>query len=86
YHDLERAPTHAYLAFHLGLRQGFDALVQLGTHGTAEWLPGKAVALSPDCFPALCVGWLPVIYPFIVDDPGEAAPLKRRLGGVALGH
>ena len=86
YHDLERAPTHAYLAFHLGLRQGFDALVQLGTHGTAEWLPGKAVALSPDCFPALCVGGLPVIYPFIVDDPGEAAPLKRRLGAVALGH
>ncbi|MGU3463791.1 cobaltochelatase subunit CobN [Methylobacterium sp. C33D] len=86
YHDLDRAPTHAYLAFHLGLRQHFDALVQLGTHGTAEWLPGKAVALSPACFPALCVGGLPVIYPFIVDDPGEAAPLKRRLGGVALGH
>lgn len=86
YHDLDRAPTHAYLAFHLGLRQHFDALVQLGTHGTAEWLPGKAVALSPDCFPALCVNGLPVIYPFIVDDPGEAAPLKRRLGGVALGH
>lgn len=86
YHDPERVPTHAYLAFHLGLRQHFDALVQLGTHGTTEWLPGKAVALSPDCFPALCVGGLPVIYPFIVDDPGEAAPLKRRLGGIALGH
>ncbi len=86
YHDPERVPTHAYLAFHLGLRQRFDALVQLGTHGTTEWLPGKAVALSPDCFPALCVGGLPVIYPFIVDDPGEAAPLKRRLGGIALGH
>ncbi|WP_457105274.1 cobaltochelatase subunit CobN [Methylobacterium sp. P5_C11] len=86
YHDLERAPTHAYLAFHLGLRQRFDALIQLGTHGTTEWLPGKAVALGPACLPALCVGGLPVIYPFIVDDPGEAAPLKRRLGGVALGH
>jgi len=86
YHDLDRAPTHAYLAFYLGLRQHFDALVQVGTHGTTEWLPGKAVALSPACFPALCVGGLPVIYPFIVDDPGEAAPLKRRLGGVALGH
>ncbi|MCJ2019702.1 cobaltochelatase subunit CobN [Methylobacterium sp. E-065] len=86
YHDPERVPTHAYLAFHLGLRQRFDVLVQLGTHGTTEWLPGKAVALSPECFPALCVGALPVIYPFIVDDPGEAAPLKRRLGGVALGH
>ncbi|WP_342104878.1 cobaltochelatase subunit CobN [Methylobacterium sp. SI9] len=86
YHDPERVPTHAYLAFYLGLRQRFDVLVQLGTHGTTEWLPGKAVALSPDCFPALCVGALPVVYPFIVDDPGEAAPLKRRLGGVALGH
>lgn len=86
YHDPERVPTHAYLAFHLGLRRHFDVLVQLGTHGTTEWLPGKAVALSPECFPALCVGALPVVYPFIVDDPGEAAPLKRRLGGVALGH
>ncbi|MDP4022150.1 cobaltochelatase subunit CobN [Methylobacterium sp. NEAU 140] len=86
YHDPDCVPTHAYLAFHLGLREAFDALVQLGTHGTAEWLPGKAVALSPTCWPALCVGALPVIYPFIVDDPGEAAPLKRRLGGIALGH
>jgi cobaltochelatase CobN len=86
YHDPDRVPTHAYLAFHLGLRRRFDALVQLGTHGTTEWLPGKAVALSPDCVPALCIGGLPVIYPFIVDDPGEAAPLKRRLGGIALGH
>ncbi|MCJ2071601.1 cobaltochelatase subunit CobN [Methylobacterium sp. J-030] len=86
YHDPERVPTHAYLAFHLGLRRHFDVLVQLGTHGTTEWLPGKAVALSPGCFPALCVGALPVVYPFIVDDPGEAAPLKRRLGGIALGH
>ncbi|WP_375453885.1 cobaltochelatase subunit CobN [uncultured Methylobacterium sp.] len=86
YHDPDAPPTHAYLAFHLGLRTRFDALVHLGTHGTTEWLPGKAVALSPDCWPALAVGALPVIYPFIVDDPGEAAPLKRRLGGIALGH
>ncbi len=86
YHDPDEPPTHGYLAFHLGLRRGFDALVHLGTHGTTEWLPGKAVALSPNCWPARAVGALPVIYPFIVDDPGEAAPLKRRLGGVALGH
>jgi len=86
YHDPDAVPTHAYLAFHLGLRNRFDALIHLGTHGTTEWLPGKAVALSPDCWPARAVGSLPVIYPFIVDDPGEAAPLKRRLGGVALGH
>ncbi|MCJ2036835.1 cobaltochelatase subunit CobN [Methylobacterium sp. J-068] len=86
YHDPDAVPTHAYLAFHLGLRTRFDALIHLGTHGTTEWLPGKAVALSPDCWPARAIGALPVIYPFIVDDPGEAAPLKRRLGGIALGH
>jgi cobaltochelatase CobN len=86
YHDPDAVPTHAYLAFHLGLRRNFDALIHLGTHGTTEWLPGKAVALSPGCWPARAVGSLPVVYPFIVDDPGEAAPLKRRLGGVALGH
>ncbi len=86
YHDPDEPPTHAYLAFYLGLRTHFDALIHLGTHGTTEGLPGKAVALSPTCWPTLAVGALPVVYPFIVDDPGEAAPLKRRLGGVALGH
>lgn len=86
YHDPDEPPTHAYLAFYLGVRKKFDALIHLGTHGTTEWLPGKAVALSAHCWPALAVGALPVVYPFIVDDPGEAAPLKRRLGGIALGH
>ncbi|MER2250321.1 cobaltochelatase subunit CobN [Methylorubrum podarium] len=86
YHDPDAPPTHAYLAFYLGVRKSFDALIHLGTHGTTEWLPGKAVALSGHCWPALAVGALPVVYPFIVDDPGEAAPLKRRLGGIALGH
>ena len=55
YHDPDEPPTHGYLAFHLGLRTRFDALIHLGTHGTTEWLPGKAVALSPDCWPALAV-------------------------------
>ncbi|MBM6592897.1 cobaltochelatase subunit CobN [Microvirga pudoricolor] len=88
YHDPDAPPTHAYLAFYLGLRriEGIDAIIHLGTHGTTEWLPGKAAALSPRCAPRLAVGSLPVIYPFIVDDPGEAAPAKRRLSGVTVGH
>ncbi|MBB4039564.1 cobaltochelatase CobN [Microvirga flocculans] len=88
YHDPECPPSHGYLAFYLGLRalENIHALVHLGTHGTTEWLPGKAVALSPHCWPRLAIGAVPVIYPFIVDDPGEAAPAKRRLGAVALGH
>jgi cobaltochelatase CobN len=88
YHDPLEPPCHAYLAFYLGLRaaEKIDALIHLGTHGTTEWLPGKAVALSGACWPQLATGSLPVIYPFIVDDPGEAAPAKRRIGAVTIGH
>src|SRR5690606_311941 len=51
YHDLSRCPRHAYVAFYLWLRaQGIDALVHMGAHGTLEWLPGKAVALSDACW------------------------------------
>ncbi|HEV7327595.1 MAG TPA: cobaltochelatase subunit CobN [Bosea sp. (in: a-proteobacteria)] len=88
YHDPDAPPGHAYLAFYLGLREVLraDALIHLGTHGTTEWLPGKAVALSAACWPRLAVGALPVIYPYVVDDPGEAAPAKRRLSALTLGH
>lgn len=87
YHDLQRCPRHAYVAFYLWLRaQGLHALVHIGAHGTLEWLPGKSVALSDDCWPEALVGCLPVVYPFIVNDPGEAAQAKRRIGAVTLGH
>ncbi|WP_019515579.1 cobaltochelatase subunit CobN [Sphingomonas sp. Mn802worker] len=87
YHDLSRVPRHGYVAFYLWLHeQEIDALVHVGAHGTLEWLPGKAVALSDDCWPEALTGALPVIYPFIVNDPGEAAQAKRRLGAVTLGH
>ncbi|WP_062781612.1 cobaltochelatase subunit CobN [Novosphingobium capsulatum] len=87
YHDLSRCPRHGYVAFYLWLRaQGIDALVHMGAHGTLEWLPGKAVALSDACWPEALIGSLPVIYPFIVNDPGEAAQAKRRIGAVTLGH
>ncbi|MBO9449880.1 cobaltochelatase subunit CobN [Tropicibacter sp. R16_0] len=88
YHDLSRTPRHSYVAFYLWLRHALnaDALIHIGAHGTLEWLPGKSVALSNDCWPEALVGNLPVIYPFIVNDPGEAAQAKRRIGAVTLGH
>ena len=58
----------------------------MGAHGTLEWLPGKSVALSSACWPEALIGDLPVIYPFIVNDPGEAAQAKRRIGAVTIGH
>ncbi len=88
YHDLSRTPRHSYVAFYLWLRKSLraDALIHIGAHGTLEWLPGKSVALSADCWPEALIRDLPVIYPFIVNDPGEAAQAKRRIGAVTLGH
>jgi cobaltochelatase CobN len=87
YHDLSRTPRHAYVAFYLWLRsEGLHALVHIGAHGTLEWLPGKSVALSETCWPEALTGAMPVIYPFIVNDPGEAAQAKRRIGAVTIGH
>ncbi|MBU6449533.1 MAG: cobaltochelatase subunit CobN [Rhodospirillales bacterium] len=87
YHDLTAIPCHEYVAFYLWLRaRGMEAIIHLGAHGTLEWLPGKSVALSGDCWPEALIGNLPVIYPFIVNDPGEAAQAKRRIGAVTLGH
>jgi cobaltochelatase CobN len=88
YHDLALPPRHDYVAFYLWLREieRIDALIHLGAHGTLEWLPGKAVALSRDCAAEATLGPLPVIYPFIVNNPGEAAQAKRRIGAVTIGH
>lgn len=88
YHDLERVPCHSYIGFYLMLRKKLrlDSLIHMGAHGTLEWLPGKSVALSKHCWPEVLLGSLPVIYPFIVNDPGEAAQAKRRIGAITLGH
>lgn len=86
YHDTGCPPSHAYVAAYAWLRDRIDALIHLGTHGTLEWLPGKALALSEECWPEVVLGPLPVIYPFIVNNPGEAVQAKRRLGAVTIGH
>lgn len=88
YHDPALPPRHALVAFGLWLRHRFDAdaIVHMGAHGTLEWLPGKAVALSAGCWPELVLGPVPVVYPFIVSNPGEAAQAKRRIAGVTIGH
>ncbi len=88
YHDAALPPCHRYVAFHLWLRHRArpHALIHCGTHGTLEWLPGKPVALDDGCAPEALLGPLPVIYPFIVNNPGEAAQAKRRLAALTVGH
>lgn len=86
YHSPDLPPRHALAAFGQWLRGYAHALVHVGAHGTLEWLPGKTVALSKQCFPEIVTGPLPVIYPFIVSNPGEAAVAKRRISAVTIGH
>ncbi|WP_068089207.1 cobaltochelatase subunit CobN [Polycladidibacter stylochi] len=88
YHDPDLVPPHNYFAYYFYLRfvANVDVVVHLGKHGNLEWLPGKALALSENCFPEAVLGPMPNLYPFIVNDPGEGAQAKRRLGSVIIDH
>ena len=88
YHDTAAAPDHLYMAAYLYLREqeGADAIVHLGTHGTQEWLPGKDRGLAADDDPFLAVGDVPVFYPYIQDNVGEALQARRRGRAVTISH
>ncbi len=88
YHSPDLAPTHHYLAFYRWLEEawGAHAVVHVGKHGTLEWLPGKGVGLSSSCGPDAALGDLPLIYPFVVNDPGEGTQAKRRAHAVIIDH
>lgn len=88
YHSPDLVPPHNYFAFYIWLRHmfGADAIIHFGKHGNMEWLPGKSLALSEDCFPEAVFGPTPHLYPFIVNDPGEGTQAKRRAQAVILDH
>lgn len=88
YHDPELAPSHHYLAAYRWLSHGFGAhaLVHLGKHGSLEWLPGKNAALSAECATDAAIANMPLIYPFLVNDPGEGAQAKRRAHATIVDH
>ena len=88
YHDPDLVPPHGYLAFYFWLRNtyGAHAVVHVGKHGNLEWLPGKGVGLSEQCWPDAILGPMPNVYPFIVNDPGEGAQAKRRTQAVIIDH
>ena len=88
YHDPELPPSHHYLAAYRWIADEFGAhaIVHLGKHGNLEWLPGKSAALSASCAPDAALGDLPLIYPFLVNDPGEGTQAKRRAHAVLGDH
>jgi cobaltochelatase CobN len=100
YHDPDLPPSHHYLAAYHWLRHGpgaaagdglgagfgAHAVVHVGKHGNLEWLPGKASALSAGCAPDAALGDLPLVYPFLVNDPGEGTQAKRRAHATVVDH
>ncbi|MBO0882472.1 MAG: cobaltochelatase subunit CobN, partial [Mycobacterium sp.] len=92
YHDPDLPPSHHYLAAYQWLGRGFpnsfnaDAVVHLGKHGNLEWLPGKTLGMSAACGSDAALGDLPLIYPFLVNDPGEGTQAKRRAHAVLIDH
>ena len=87
-HSPTLAPPHRYLAQYHWITNHFKAnlILHMGKHGTAEWLPGKSVGLSPNCFPQIIIPPLPYFYTFIVNDPGEGSQAKRRSHTTILDH
>ncbi|MGZ5391883.1 MAG: cobaltochelatase subunit CobN [Mycobacterium sp.] len=88
YHDPDMPPSHHYLAAYHWLDAvfGADAVVHLGKHGNLEWLPGKTLGMSSACGTDAALGDLPLIYPFLVNDPGEGTQAKRRAHATLVDH
>ncbi|KXW63039.1 cobaltochelatase subunit CobN [Mycolicibacterium phlei DSM 43072] len=88
YHDPDLPPSHHYLAAYrwIETKFGADAIVHLGKHGNLEWLPGKTLGMSAACGPDAALGNLPLIYPFLVNDPGEGTQAKRRAHATLVAH
>ena len=88
YHSPDLPPVDGYVDFYRWLEHGWGAhaVVHVGKHGTLEWLPGKGVGLSADCYPDRVLGDLPLVYPFVVNDPGEGTQAKRRAHAVIVDH
>ncbi len=88
YHAPDLEPTHDYLAYYYWLRAKFQAqaIAHVGKHGNLEWLPGKSLALSENCYPEVALQTIPHLYPFIVNDPGEGSQAKRRAQAVIIDH
>ncbi|WP_072801801.1 cobaltochelatase subunit CobN [Rhodococcoides yunnanense] len=93
YHDPDLPPSHHYLAAYRWIQAtqsdggfGADAMVHLGKHGNLEWLPGKTLGMSASCGTDAALGDLPLIYPFLVNDPGEGTQAKRRAHATLVDH
>jgi magnesium chelatase subunit H len=86
--DREFVPTHAFCAFYRWLRADFgaDAVLHFGTHGALEFMPGKQVGMSGDCWPDRLIADLPNFYLYASNNPSEGMIAKRRAGAALISY
>ena len=87
YHDLKLPPHQQYVSFYEWLDKtvNVNAIVNMGTHGTLEWLPGKNIGvMGGDWTFELTLN--PTIYPYIVSNPGEAMVARDRIASLMITH
>ncbi len=82
------APTHAFTAYYRYLREDFgaDAVLHFGTHGALEFMPGKQVGLSAECWPDRLIGDLPNFYLYAANNPSEGTLAKRRSAATLISY
>lgn len=88
YHSTDIPCPHQYIGFYNWVEKIFnaDVIIHVGTHGTIEWLPGKEVGLSKDCYSDICIGTIPHLYSYIINAPGEGTQAKRRTYATLIDH
>ncbi|MEZ2319067.1 MAG: magnesium chelatase subunit H [Microcoleus sp.] len=74
------SPHHGFAAYYTYLERiwGADAVLHFGTHGSLEFMPGKQMGMSVDCYPDSLIGKIPNLYYYAANNPSEATIAKRR--------
>ena len=82
------APTHAFSAFYLWLKNQFraDAILHFGMHGALEFMPGRQAGMGEKDWPDRLIGDMPNVYLYASNNPSEATLAKRRSGAVTVTH
>lgn len=74
------SPHHGFAAYYTYLERvwGADAVLHFGTHGSLEFMPGKQMGMSGECYPDSLIGKIPNLYYYAANNPSEATIAKRR--------
>ncbi|MGH2412106.1 MAG: magnesium chelatase subunit H, partial [Microcystaceae cyanobacterium] len=74
------SPHHGFAAYYTYLNHIWhaDAVLHFGTHGSLEFMPGKQMGMSGDCYPDNLIGMIPNLYYYAANNPSEATIAKRR--------